>query len=377
MEFYNPVHILAGDGVLAGLGENLKTIAREGSPVLLITRGMDFCGSPVHQAVRTALAGYDVREESFIVSNPDVVDIAALMNKVKGTAYSLIIGVGGGSVMDAAKTLAVVLPMDFSTPDELRQAIKSGHYGNAPFIPWIGIPTTSGTGSEATPWATVWDREKECKMSCSHPENFAAYAVVDPACTLTCPKGLTVSSALDAMAHATESFWSRHTSEVTQQFSLLAIRLIRTHLAGLIAHPEDRALREIIGKASLYAGLAFSNTRTTVCHSVSYPITEKFGVPHGTAVALTVGSFLEYNKDAIPRYDELLAAFGCHSAEEVNAWIFAMLRAGGFGTTLRSFGIRAGDIPYIVSHAFTKGRADNNPVPVTEEAVTNILTKLL
>ena len=201
--------------------------------------------------------------------------------------------------------------------------------------------------------------------------------MVDPLCTLTCPLSLTVSSALDACAHAAESYWSRRTTEVTRAFSLLAIRLIRAHLEDLANHPQDERLRDVIGKASLYAGLAFSNTKTTVCHSVSYPITEKFGVPHGTAVALTLGDFMDYNKDAIPDYAALLAAFRCESAAAVKAWIAAMLRRGGFADRLSGFGIGESDIPYITAHAFTRGRADNNPVPVTEDAVASILKKLL
>lgn len=377
MEFYNPVHIHAGPGSLAALGRIAARRALPGSRVLLLTRGMDFAASPAHRVLAEALSLYDVREEEFTVSNPDVIDIAALLAKLRGRAYDLIVAVGGGSVMDAAKTLAAVLHTDIDSTDGLRRFIQTCGDGPIPLTPWIGVPTTSGTGSEATPWATVWDREKECKLSFSHPDNFACAAVVDPLCTLTCPLSLTVSSALDACAHAAESYWSRRTTEVTRAFSLLAIRLIRAHLEDLADHPQDERLRDVIGKASLYAGLAFSNTKTTVCHSVSYPITEKFGVPHGTAVALTLGDFMDYNKEAIPDYAALLAAFQCESAAAVKAWIAAMLRRGGFADRLSGFGIGESDIPYITAHAFTRGRADNNPVPVTEDAVASILKKLL
>ena len=376
MEFYNPVHLYAGKGSLAGLGGILSHYAAPGAKALLVTRGMDFTESEVHRTLVGALADYQVREEEFSVSNPDVTDLAALRKKLSGESFDLIVAVGGGSVMDVAKTLAAVLHTDLTTAEELRTFIKAGQTGPIPLTPWIGIPTTSGTGSEATPWATIWDREMECKMSFSHPENFAKAAVIDPVATKTCPLGLTISSALDAAAHATESYWSRHTSEVTRAFSLLAIRLIRQNLAALAADPGNEALREVIGKASLYAGLAFSNTRTTVCHSVSYPITEKFGVPHGTAVALTLGDFMAYNKEAIPAYKELLGAYEASDAAEVKTWVQDMLRLGHFAVTLHEYGIKEEDLPYIVSHAFTKGRADNNPVPVTEEAVMDILKKL-
>ena len=375
MEFYNPVRILAGhDGL-----EKLALFIEETNwqkKILLLTRGMDFSQSPAGQALHRALHGFDVREEELTVSNPDVADMAAVLEQVGSESYGLIIAVGGGSVMDTAKTLALAVPAGIRGTEELRAFVAEGAYEGIQPIPWIGVPTTSGTGSEVTPWATVWDRERECKMSCSYVHNFAALAVVDPVCTVTCPVSLTISSALDALCHSTEAFWARHTNEVSQTFALVSIGLIRRHLAELAARPDDADLRLLIGKASLYAGLAFSNTKTTVCHSVSYPMTEKFGVPHGTAAALTLGDFMEFNKDAVPRYAELLSAYQCASAKDVKEWIFRMLALGGFAVRLRDYGIGCSDIPYIVGHAFTKGRADNNPVDVQPEDVRDVLMRI-
>lgn len=375
MEFYNPVRILAGHDGLEKLALYLEETGRE-KKILLLTRGMDFFQSSAGQVLHQALAGRDVREEELTLSNPDVADMAAMLERVGGEPYGLILAVGGGSVMDTAKTLALAIPAGIRGTEGLRDFIAAGAYEAVKPIPWIGVPTTSGTGSEVTPWATVWDRERECKLSCSYSHNFAALAVVDPACTATCPVPLTISSALDALCHSTESFWARRSNEVSQTFALLSIGLIRRHLEDLAAHPDDAALRLLIGKASLYAGLAFSNTKTTVCHSVSYPMTEKFGVPHGTAAALTLGDFMDFNKDAIPRYAELLEAYQCTSAEEVKDWIFRMLNLGGFSAHLKDYGIGKGDIPYIVSHAFTKGRADNNPIDVQLEDVQAVLERI-
>lgn len=375
MEFYNPVRILAGHDGLEKLALYLEETSRE-KKILLLTRGMDFSQSPAGQALRKALAGRDVREEELTLSNPDVADMAAMLERVGGEPYGLILAVGGGSVMDTAKTLALAIPAGIRGTEGLRAFIAAEAYEAVQPIPWIGVPTTSGTGSEVTPWATVWDRERECKMSCSYSHNFAALAVVDPVCTATCPAALTISSALDALCHSTESFWACRTNEVSQTFALLSIGLIRRHLEDLAAHPDDAELRLLIGKASLYAGLAFSNTKTTVCHSVSYPMTERFGVPHGTAAALTLGDFMDFNKAVIPRYAELLEAYQCASAAEVKDWVFHMLSLGGFALRLRDYGIGSGDISYIVGHAFTKGRADNNPVAVQPEDVQAVLERI-
>lgn len=375
MEFYNPVRIVAGTGSCSALPAYIGRICRGGN-ILLLTRGLDFLKSGAYGAVKKALDGYEIVEESLSVSNPDVADMAALMERVRQKPYGLIVAVGGGSVMDTAKTLALALPAHISGTAQLRRFITDGCYDGISPIPWIGIPTTAGTGAEVTPWATVWDREQSCKLSCSSAKNFAAMAVVDPIFTLTCPLSLSVSSALDAVCHSAESFWARHTNEISQHFALLAIGLIRRHLEELTHRLDDVALRLAVAKASTYAGLAFSNTKTTVCHSVSYPMTEKFGVPHGTAAALTLGDFLAFNKEAVSRYDELLGAFGCHSAGEVKDWIFRMLRLGGFPVQLREYGIARKDLGYIVDHAFTKGRADNNPVTVVPDDVRRLLERL-
>ncbi|OKY54097.1 phosphonoacetaldehyde reductase [Megasphaera cerevisiae] len=377
MEFFNPVHIVAGIDGAAYLTRFIEKQYSKLGMILLITRGMDFLQSDAYKLLKSILEPWKVREVSLTVSNPDVADMAALLEILSGESYEGIIAVGGGSVLDTAKTMALALLVGIRGIAALRKFVLRGQYEPVVPIPWIGIPTTSGTGSEVTSWATVWDKENECKMSCSCDKNFAVLAVIDPIFTVTCPLSLTISSALDAVCHSTESFWARHTNEISQEFALLAIRQIRGHLEDLAQHRQDDALRFLIGKASLYAGMAFSNTRTTVCHSVSYPLTEKFGIPHGVAAALTLGDFMEFNKAAIPRYDELLLAFQCHSAQEVKSWIFRMLGLGNFSTHLYDYRITQSDIPYLVRHSFTKGRTDNNPVAVQESDVDQLLRHLV
>lgn len=137
--------------------------------------------SPAYEAVKQALSPFAVTEEAITVSNPDVKDVAAMLDRVKDQDYSLIIAFGGGTVMDTAKTLAMVIPAGVSGTAALRDFIVSGEYTGLQPIPWVGVPTTSGTGLEVTSWATVWDREKEFKRSCSWIRNYAVAAVLDPA----------------------------------------------------------------------------------------------------------------------------------------------------------------------------------------------------
>lgn len=375
MEFFNPVHSMMGQGMLARLGRAMRTVGISGEKILLVTRGGDFFASNGYQILRESLQEYEVREIAFAKSNPDITDLFGVLEELRFVKFDLVIAVGGGSVLDIGKCIATLQPMEISDVSRLRNCIAQGIY-EGETVPWIGIPTTSGTGSEVTPWATVWDKATGGKLSLHNPKNFARIAIVDPVLTKSLPLGLTVASALDAVCHATESYWARHTNEVSQAFALLAIRRITDCLEALLEKPEDEQLREEIGKGSLYAGLAFSNTKTTICHSVSYPLTSQFGIPHGIAAALSLAEFMKLNEPALQGKEVLLEAFGCRSMEEVKEWIQRMMKRGGYGNKLRDYGIKPSDFPQIMQHAFTKGRADNNPVVVTETMALDVLKNL-
>lgn len=375
MEFFNPVHIVAGQGTLCALDKSIKKLQLQINKILLITRGGDFQLSAGYKQIRAALNEYEVHEIVFGVSNPDISELFQLLKELESVDFDLVIAVGGGSVLDMGKSIATLHKMELADVAMLRECIGKGSYTEA-VIPWLGIPTTSGTGSEVTPWATIWDKESGGKLSLNNPKNFAHIAVVDPILTRALPVGLTVSSALDAVCHATEAYWAKRTNEVSQTFALAAIRRIRESLELLLQNPEDLSLREDIGKGSLYAGIAFSNTKTTICHSLSYPLTSQFGIPHGIAAALSLAAFMKLNEVEIKNKQELLTAFNCENVAEVEKWIQRMMQLGGYGHQLQNYGIELKDFPQILHHAFTKGRADNNPVVVTKDAVLTALKNI-
>lgn len=375
MEFFNPVHIIAGQGTLCTLDKSIKKLCSPVKKILLITRGGDFRLSEGYHQLSAALNKYEVHEIAFEVSNPDIGELFQLLKELETSHFDLVIAVGGGSVLDIGKSIATLQNINFSDVAMLRQCIEQSSYDER-VIPWIGIATTSGTGSEVTSWATIWDKEAGGKLSLNNPNNFARIAVVDPILTNALPIGLTVSSALDAVCHATEAYWAKKTNEVSQTFALTAIRRIRNSLEALIQQPNNLSLREEIGKGSLYAGIAFSNTKTTICHSLSYPLTLQFGVPHGIAAALSLAEFMKFNEVAIHNKQELLEAFGCTNVDEVGVWIQKMMQIGGYGEHLRDYGVKSQDFSQILQHAFTKGRADNNPVVVTEKAVLKVLENI-
>lgn len=200
---------------------------------------------------------------------------------------AVLVGVGGGSTMDLAKVLRC------RPADGRFEGVAAALRAQAPWpqmqvCPLWLVPTTAGTGSEVTRWATVWDTDcaPAVKRSLDEPWGYAQRAFVDPGLTLSCPAPVTRDTALDALAHALESIWNRHSTALSERFALSAARRVIRHLPGLLAEPGNLELRTEISLAALEAGMAFSQTRTALAHALSYDVTLQLGVPHGQACAL-------------------------------------------------------------------------------------------
>ena len=221
-----------------------------------------------------------------------------------------MVGVGGGTILDVAKSLCCLYGRDLQDVDDLRAQIAAGSL--YPSARWIGVPTTAGTGSEVTCWATIWDPEKDTKRSLESKANYAWAALVDPELAEGMPVRLAVSSALDAVAHAVESYWARHTNTVSRALALEAIRTIMGSIDDLFSGAP--AAHDAMARGSMLAGLAFSNTKTTACHSISYPLTMHYHIPHGAAVAMLLAPVLACNAPAVQDLDALLGALGVADA---------------------------------------------------------------
>ena len=185
------------------------------------------------------------------------------------------------------------------------------------------------------------------------------------------PMTLAVSSALDAVAHAVESYWARGTNAVSRALALEAIRTIMGNLDDLLAGKDEA--HDAMARGSMLAGMAFSNTRTTACHSISYPLTMYCGIPHGAAVSMLLASVLRLNTPAITGIGPLLDALGVGSAEELERRIREILRRSGQPATLREWGVKMEDLPGLAHLGVTKGRADNNPMPIDPQTILTIL----
>ena len=257
------------------------------------------------------------------VANPNQQDVKEALESLGAKPLDVIVAIGGGSVIDLAKAISAFYDPKRNasyTAEEITEAIRRKSYQNrAEFVDIIAVPSTAGTGSEVTQWATVWDLGKTSKFSIDAPGLKPRLALIVPDLTLTLPKPLILSTALDAAAHAMEAFWSKHTTPLVKDFSLEALRVITANLKAALKAPKHYEFREKLCRGSLLAGLAFSQTRTTACHSISYPLSFLFQVPHGFAVALTMAEVARINEKAAKNYDELAAVFAPYGG--IDGWL--------------------------------------------------------
>jgi phosphonate metabolism-associated iron-containing alcohol dehydrogenase len=200
---------------------------------------------------------------------------------------SVLLGLGGGSVMDVAKWLRL-RPEDGDPKGlDLLLASSAQPVGWTRHELWL-LPTTAGTGSEVTRWSTLWDTDTmpASKRSFDQAYAYADQAVVDPLLSLTCPQPVVLHSALDAFGHCLEVLWNRHRNPTSVMLAVQAAQAIVRALPQALREPHDLGHRTNLSHAALQAGMAFSQTRTAIAHALSYPLTLDQGVAHGAAVAV-------------------------------------------------------------------------------------------
>ena len=290
MNYFNPVKLVFGSLVRRKITEECV-----GKSVLIICSSTAYNRFSKDPELRALFSFASVTFEHGFESNPSLTDIIEISNKYRDSSLDLIVGLGGGSAMDVAKIASVSIPAikeGIHIDDLLKDSTLFSRFKE---IDCIQVPTTAGTGSEVTPFATVWDYESQQKKSLSHPLMYAKKAFIDPDFLSQVPLEVAISTGLDALNQAFESIWNVNANEFTRPLSRRAAVLALQGLPVINEVPNDPALREKLSLASLFAGLAISQTRTSICHSISYPLTLKYGIEHGMACSFSVLEVFKYN----------------------------------------------------------------------------------
>jgi len=355
-QFQNPTRVVFGEGAL----QQVRDLIPEGRMVIVTSAGSTRRG--LVDRVLRLVGEHRATVLDQVTPNPEPPDLLRHLEAVPADANAVLV-VGGGSVMDTGKILSALAGRRRlgRASGPLRELARGGTVGRGESLDVFAVPTTAGTGSEVTPFATVWDREVNRKASVAGPGLFPRLAVVDPELTWTLPEAVTISSGLDALSQGLEAWWNRNAGPVTDAFALRAVSLALESLEPLARNLEDRSLRSRMMAASLLSGLAISGTRTAIAHSISYPLTLHLGVPHGLACAFTLPTVLEFNlRGADSRISELASSLGMTSAQQLADQLREVLKALKVGTRLREYGLNSGQIVELGPEMVTPGRADNN-----------------
>jgi phosphonate metabolism-associated iron-containing alcohol dehydrogenase len=354
--YHNPVAIMFGAGALA----NLPALVA-GRKTVLVTFP-EAAGFGLTKRIRELLGANLVAIEPDTVPNPDVASVTGMYERFwsQHADTELVLAIGGGSALDTAKGLMVGTPSGkFS---ELLALLATGKpFTPARMKPLIAVPTTAGTGSEVTPWATFWDRTPgaQKKYSLHLKETWAEAALVDPELTFSLPAGPTLAAGLDALSHSLESIWNVNANPISDTHAISAAREVMATLPLLMKDLKNAALRSRMSLAALKAGLAFSNTKTALAHSISYDMTLNHGLPHGIACSFTLPMVLGRAVGVDAGRDAVLAqVFDCPLAKAPAA-LEAFLASVGVSTEFASYGVDSAERDRMIHKALDGVRGKN------------------
>ena len=370
---------ITGPGSLSALSDVLL----ESKRVFLVVDEAAYAASGASTQVDRALDDRHVTRFADFDPNPSAEAIDRGHTLYCEKPCDTVIAIGGGTAIDIAKLIAV----SSSSDGDCRKLALNPDPIDPDRPTLVAIPTTAGTGSEATHFAVVYI--DGVKYSIAHPAIRPDVAIVDPELTHSLPPAITAHTGLDALCQAIESLWSVQSDTNSRRFATRALDLAAAHLETAVTDPSLEA-RAAMSDAAHLAGKAIDISFTTGAHAVSYKLTSAFGVPHGLAVALTLGAWVRYNgsvekHDCLdPRgIDSVRAAietvshsFGKNTVEEAADRFAALLRAIGCPTRLSDVGVGADDIDALAA-SVNVDRLANNPRRVTLESLRQLLSECL
>ncbi len=372
-----PRELLFGAGQRHALG---SVAARLGRRALVVTDTRLAADADFRALVgRLEAAGLAVLIDSSTLPDVPVEQAVASAEHARTFRPDLVIGIGGGSCLDMAKCVALLLAHGGRPQDYYGEHTVPG-----PVLPLIAIPTTAGTGSEVTPVAVLSDSERSLKVGISSPHLIPTVSICDPELTLSCPPGLTAIAGADALTHAIEAFTAIRRDPVpglalqrvfvgknalSDHFALSAIRLLWQGLEAACKDGADQAAREKVMLGATLAGLAFGVAGTAAAHAIQYPVGALTHTAHGLGVACLMPYVMTWNQPAIgPELAEIADAAGLDGPEDVIPALAALFERIGIPVTLRDLGLAEDRIDWVAEQSSGIARLiQNNPRPLNPQ----------
>ncbi|NDL66660.1 iron-containing alcohol dehydrogenase [Anaerotalea alkaliphila] len=374
-----PKAVYAGTNALDNIGEIIG-----GSKSIAIFTDKGVIGAGLLDLVigrldkdKTEIAVFDE-----LPTEPTYGEVQEIVDGFKKRTFDLIIAVGGGSVMDTAKLASVLVTEDYDIRDLLdnpAQARKS--------IRTLMIPTTAGTGSEATPNSIVVVPEKELKVGIVNDEMIADHVILDPLVIKNLPRKIAAATGIDALAHAIECYTSKKANPFSDTFALEALKMIFDNIEKACDSSDDMEAKGSMLVASFYAGVAITTSGTTAVHALSYPLGGKYRIPHGVSNAMMLVPVMKFNEPVCRGlfaniYDRIHAEGGSSSEEEKSSWVIdrldAIVKNLDIPTSLSSYGIGDKDLETLVESGMQVQRLlVNNRREVTADDARALYKQLL
>lgn len=363
--------VLFEAGGLARLGEIVRSVG--GARVLLVTDpGLEVAGHPQRATRSMEEAGLAVFVFDGVKENPTEREVEAGVVFAKTHRIDCIVAVGGGSSMDCAKGI------NFLLTNGGRMADYRG-FGKAakPMLPSVGVPTTSGTGSEAQCYALITDEKTHLKMACGDKKAAFRASILDPEVTASQPKFVTAVTGIDAIAHAVESFVCTKRNPISNMCAEAAFRHLVPNFERVLSHPGDLAARSAMLLGAHLAGMAIESAMLGVCHSCANPLTAHYGITHGVAIGLMLPHVIRFNAAAVEHlYAELIGDRVPRNGRSASAAladrIDGLLSAAGVPKGLKECGVSDTILPLLAEEAAEQWTARFNPRPVAEAAILSL-----
>ena len=315
-----------------------------------------------------------------IKANPTIANIQNGVTKFKEAGADAIVAIGGGSSMDTAKGIAIIIANpEYADVVSLEGAVATPNK----CVPIIAVPTTAGTAAEVTINYVIIDVERKRKFVCVDPHDMPIVAVVDPEMMDSMPKGLTASTGMDALTHAIEGYTTLSAWEMTDMFHLEAIKLISQNLRGAVEGTKEG--REGMALGQYIAGMGFSNVGLGIAHSMAHTLGAVYDTPHGVACAMMLPIVMEYNAECTgEKYREIARAMGVKGVDGMSQEEYRTAAVNAVKQLSEDVGIpsklealKEEDLPFLAESAYADACRPGNPKDTSVEDLTALFRKLM
>lgn len=373
-----PQKIVFGTGCINTFVEDYKKLGFRRLYVLTAPPILPLIDSVLNEIGK---AGVEVIVYDQVKAEPTINDLHTILEHARTLAIDSVVGIGGGSVLDLAKLVAVFARNESQKPEDCFGTGLVNQRGL-----WFAcLPTTSGTGSEVSPNAILLDERDHLKKGIVSPFLIADAAYVDPKLTWTVPARVTADTGMDALTHCIEAYTNKFAHPAVDIYALQGIRLISANLGRAVSNGEDQEAREALALGSLYGGLCLGPVNTAAVHALSYPLGGEFHIPHGLSNAILLPSVMKFNRPTSPeRYAAISVAFGMPEGKNADEtaqrgvdFIYQLAEAVGIPRKLTDLGIPQSAVPCMARAAMQVQRLlKNNPREVTEQDALDIYNSL-